>query len=131
MDAALVKGIIETVLTWVGFGVVCGLTAKLLLPGRDPGGTVITTFLGMGGALIGGALFSFVTGDRIRDLISPLGFAVAILGATVLLISHRFLSGRIVTGGDQDLHIREVVVPAPKYARRRRRTSNADAPDLD
>lgn len=115
------KAIVEMGLTWIGFGVVCGTSAKILLPGRDPGGTFITLSLGMGGALIGGSIYSWASGEHIRDLISPIGFAVAIGGALVLLISHRLLSGRL--GGEPNF-VNEVVVPAPQYVRRRRRTAS-------
>ena len=121
--------IVDTCLKWIGFGVVSGTAAKILLPGRDPGGTFITLSLGMGGALIGASIYSWASGEAISDIISPIGFAVAIGGALVLLISHRLLSGRI--GGDPQF-VNEVLVPQPQFARRRRRTTTGRLPsDLE
>lgn len=126
MDSAAIQGLLQTCLTWVGFGFVCGLTARALLPGRDPGGAIVTFILGMGGSLVGVATYSWASGQHIQTLISPIGFAVAVGGALILLVSHRVLSGRMF--GERRV-ISEVVVPDPAYPRRRRRTvrySNAD-----
>ena len=118
-DSVALQSLVQTCLTWVGFGFISGLTAKALLPGRDPGGALVTFGLGMGGSLIGVATYSWGTGQHIQSLISPIGFAVAVGGALVLLVSHRLLSGRIL--GERRV-VEEVVVPGPTYARRRRRT---------
>lgn len=120
MDFSQLHTLLEMCLTWIGFGTVCGLTAKALMPGRDPGGALTTFFLGIGGALIGSAIFTLAAGSRIKDLISLTGFAVAIGGALILLLSHRLLSGRMY--GLRRPVIEEIVVPPPQYARRRRRT---------
>lgn len=116
MDTAAMQGLLQTVLTWVGFGFVCGLTARALLPGRDPGGAVVTFILGVVGALIGVAVYSWASGQQIHSLISPIGFAVAVGGGVVLLVSHRLLSGRMF--GRQRI-VEEVA--GPTYTRRRRR----------
>ena len=120
MDFSNPQAVVEECLKWIGFGVVCGTAAKVLLPGRDPGGTFVTLTLGMGGSLIGASVYSWASGERIGDLISPIGFAVAIGGALVLLISHRLLSGRLI--GERQV-VDEVIVPAPQLVRRRRRTA--------
>lgn len=129
MDYSNAHAIVESCLKWIGFGVVSGTAAKILLPGRDPGGTFITLSLGMGGALIGASIYSWASGESIGDIISPIGFGVAIGGALVLLISHRLLSGRI--GGEPQQIIKEVIVPGPQFARRRRRTSGRIPSDLE
>jgi uncharacterized membrane protein YeaQ/YmgE (transglycosylase-associated protein family) len=76
------------VLGWILFGLVVGLVAKLLMPGRDPGGIVITTLLGIVGAVVGGylgqALGLYGPGE-------PAGFVMATLGAMVLLFGYRLL----------------------------------------
>lgn len=118
LDSASLQGILQVCLTWVGFGFISGLTAKALLPGRDPGGAIVTFVLGVGGSLIGVATYSWGTGHHIQTLISPVGFAVAVGGALVLLVSHRLLSGRMF--GRQRV-VEEVLVPEPNYSRRRRR----------
>ena len=75
-------------LGWVLFGLVVGLVAKLLMPGRDPGGLIITTLLGIVGAVIGGfvgrSLGLYGPGE-------PAGFLMATLGAVVLLLLYRMM----------------------------------------
>jgi len=76
------------VLGWILFGLVVGIVAKLLMPGRDPGGFIITTLLGIVGAVIGGFL------GRSLGLYGPgepAGFLMATLGAVVLLFLYRML----------------------------------------
>jgi uncharacterized membrane protein YeaQ/YmgE (transglycosylase-associated protein family) len=76
------------ILGWVLFGLVVGIVAKLLMPGRDPGGFIITTLLGIVGAVIGGFL------GRSLGLYGPgepAGFLMATLGAVVLLFLYRML----------------------------------------
>ena len=76
------------VLGWVLFGLVVGVIAKLLMPGRDPGGLIITTLLGIVGAVIGGfvgrSLGLYGPGE-------PAGFLMATLGAVVLLFIYRMM----------------------------------------
>jgi len=76
------------VLGWVLFGLVEGIVAKLLMPGRDHGGFIVTTLLGIVGAVIGGFL------GRSLGLYGPgeaAGFLMATLGAVVLLFIYRML----------------------------------------
>lgn len=76
------------VLGWILFGFVVGIVAKLLMPGRDPGGFIVTTILGIVGAVIGGflgrTLGFYGPGE-------PAGFLMATLGAVVLLFIYRLL----------------------------------------
>lgn len=68
------------------FGLVVGVIAKLLMPGRDPGGFIITILLGIAGALIGGYV------GRLLGFYGPnegAGFIMAIIGAIVLLGIYR------------------------------------------
>jgi uncharacterized membrane protein YeaQ/YmgE (transglycosylase-associated protein family) len=74
---------------WIIFGLIVGIIAKLLMPGRDPGGFVITILLGIAGALVGG----FV--GRMLGLYGPnqsAGFLMALLGAVVLLFLYRMIA---------------------------------------
>ncbi|MFO0895838.1 MAG: GlsB/YeaQ/YmgE family stress response membrane protein [Pirellulales bacterium] len=104
----------DVVLTWVGFGTLTGLLAKAIMPGRDPGGTVATMSMGIGGTVIGlGTLAYFSDGQKISP-ISPLGFLVATGGAFVLLFFYRLLAGHFFTEGHYHL-------PEPRFVRRRRR----------
>ncbi|HEV3455856.1 MAG TPA: GlsB/YeaQ/YmgE family stress response membrane protein [Thermoanaerobaculia bacterium] len=83
-----------SLLAWIVLGLVAGLIAKALVPGRDPGGCIITILIGIAGALLGGwlsTLFGFgglAGGLDLRNLI------IAVLGAIVLLVLWRLLHGR-------------------------------------
>jgi uncharacterized membrane protein YeaQ/YmgE (transglycosylase-associated protein family) len=78
-----------TVLGWILFGLVVGIVAKFLTPGRDPGGFILTTLLGVAGALLGGYL------GRALGFYGPnqaAGFLMSVLGAIVLLLIYRAVS---------------------------------------
>ncbi|MFO0863282.1 MAG: hypothetical protein U0744_01240 [Gemmataceae bacterium] len=79
---------------WVGFGVIAGLIAKAILPGRDPGDAFATIVVGVVGTIIGAATIFFFTGIRVKP-ISVSGFGAAIAGSGLLLGCYRLLSGRI------------------------------------
>ena len=75
------------ILSWILFGLVVGFIAKLLTPGRDPGGFIVTILLGIAGALVGGFL------GRQMGFYGPTesaGWLMSILGAVVLLLLYRF-----------------------------------------
>ena len=114
------ESLANDVLVWVGFGTIVGLLAKALMPGRDPGGTVATLMMGIGGVVIGcGTLSYFYEGQRVTP-ISPMGMAVATGGAFVLLFFYRLLAGYWFNEGGTGRmsHIR-------RYGRRRRRRYEA------
>jgi uncharacterized membrane protein YeaQ/YmgE (transglycosylase-associated protein family) len=74
------------ILGWIVFGLIVGIVAKLLMPGRDPGGMIITMLLGIAGAVVGG----FV--GRAMGLYGPndaAGIFMSILGAVALLLVYR------------------------------------------
>jgi uncharacterized membrane protein YeaQ/YmgE (transglycosylase-associated protein family) len=79
------------ILSWILFGLIAGAIAKFLMPGKDPGGCLVTILIGIMGALIGGFLgtqvFSWgrVTGFDLRS------FLIAIGGAILLLLVYRML----------------------------------------
>ena len=79
------------ILGWMVFGLVIGVIAKLIMPGRDPGGFFVTMFLGILGAVVGGwigrSLGIYGPGE-------PAGFIVATVGAIVLLTVYRFATRR-------------------------------------
>jgi uncharacterized membrane protein YeaQ/YmgE (transglycosylase-associated protein family) len=79
------------ILGWIVFGLIVGVVAKFLMPGRDPGGFVITAVIGIVGALIGGFLGRAAGWYREGD---PVGFVMAVIGSIVLLVIYRALSGR-------------------------------------
>jgi uncharacterized membrane protein YeaQ/YmgE (transglycosylase-associated protein family) len=73
------------IIGWIVFGLVAGVVAKLLMPGKDPGGFIITILLGIVGSLIGGYLGSLV-GLKGGWFMS---FAMAVIGAMLLLLVYR------------------------------------------
>lgn len=81
------------ILSWILFGLVVGVIAKLLMPGRDPGGFIITILLGIAGALIGGFIgraMGFYGANQ------GAGWLMSILGAVVLLALYRMMVRRRV-----------------------------------
>jgi uncharacterized membrane protein YeaQ/YmgE (transglycosylase-associated protein family) len=72
-------------------GLVVGALAKLLMPGRDPGGIVVTILLGIAGAMVGGWL-GHVLGIYRPD--QPAGLIMSVVGAMVLLGIYRVVRGR-------------------------------------
>jgi len=83
---------------WVGFGAVVGLLSKAALPGKDPGGTFATIFIGVVGSVIGAATLFFFSGQRVEP-ISIVGFLVALAGSALLLLTYRLLHGKAFPGG--------------------------------
>jgi uncharacterized membrane protein YeaQ/YmgE (transglycosylase-associated protein family) len=81
--------IVTAVLGWILFGLVVGIIAKLLTPGRDPGGFILTILIGIAGALLGGFI------GRAIGFYGPhqgAGFIVSVIGAIVLLMIYRAVS---------------------------------------
>jgi uncharacterized membrane protein YeaQ/YmgE (transglycosylase-associated protein family) len=79
------------VLGWIVFGLVVGIVAKLLMPGRDPGGIIITMLIGIAGAVLGG----FV--GRAMGLYGPnetASFLMSLVGAIALLALYRMAARR-------------------------------------
>ena len=79
------------VLGWIIFGLIVGVIAKLLMPGKDPGGIIVTMALGIAGAVVAG----FV--GRSMGWYGPneaAGFITATLGAVLLLVIYRMMVKR-------------------------------------
>lgn len=79
-----------SIIGWILFGLVVGIVGKLLMPGRDPGGFIITILLGIGGALIGGFVGQSLGFYREGE---PAGFLMAVIGSIVLLLLYRLFAG--------------------------------------
>ena len=79
------------ILAWILFGLIVGVIAKLLMPGKDPGGCLITVLLGIAGSLLGG--FIGRTIGIYSEAASAGGFFMSILGAILLLVVYRALGG--------------------------------------
>ena len=76
------------VIGWIVFGLIVGFIAKLLMPGRDPGGFIITMLLGIAGAVIGGMI------GRALGWYGPnegAGFLMSLIGSVLLLVLYRTL----------------------------------------
>ena len=83
------------IIGWILLGLLAGILAKALLPGDDPGGFIITTIIGIAGALLGGFLARALgIGDPIDEFFDISTWLAAILGAFVLLIVYRMVVGR-------------------------------------
>ena len=77
-----------SILGWIVFGLIVGVIAKLLMPGRDPGGLIVTILLGIAGALVAGFL------GQMAGLYGPgdaAGFLMSVIGAILLLFAYRKL----------------------------------------
>jgi uncharacterized membrane protein YeaQ/YmgE (transglycosylase-associated protein family) len=79
------------IIGWIFFGLVVGIVAKFLMPGRDPGGFFITALLGIVGALVGGFLGRLIGWYGDGD---PVGFVMAVIGSIILLAAYRLTMGR-------------------------------------
>ncbi len=78
------------ILSWIIMGLIVGVLAKFIMPGKDPGGIIVTIFLGIAGAFVGGYIGSFlgigaVTGFNIGSIVLSIG------GAILLLILYRII----------------------------------------
>jgi uncharacterized membrane protein YeaQ/YmgE (transglycosylase-associated protein family) len=81
------------ILGWLLFGLIVGAIAKFLMPGRDPGGWIVTILLGVAGSFVGGFIAQALTrGDQ--DGARTAGWIGSIIGAMVLLFIYRLIVGR-------------------------------------
>ena len=79
------------VIGWIVFGLIVGALAKLVMPGRDPGGIIVTMLIGIAGSLLGGFI------GRAMGFYGPnqaAGFLMSFLGAIVLLALYRMIARR-------------------------------------
>ncbi len=83
-----------SILGWIVFGLIVGVVAKLIMPGRDPGGMVVTILLGIAGALVAGFIGRALGWYGDND---PAGFVMATIGAILLLFAYRQFRGRAAT----------------------------------
>ncbi|MEJ7777599.1 MAG: GlsB/YeaQ/YmgE family stress response membrane protein [Sphingomicrobium sp.] len=79
------------ILVWIIIGGIAGAIAKLLMPGKDPGGCIITILLGIAGAFIAGWLGQAVGWYNAGE---GAGFIAAIVGAFIILAIYRIVAGR-------------------------------------
>jgi uncharacterized membrane protein YeaQ/YmgE (transglycosylase-associated protein family) len=83
------------IIAWIFLGLLAGVLAKFLLPGDDPGGIIITTIVGIVGAILGGFVAKALGfGDPIDEFFDISTWVAAILGALALLVGYRAVAGR-------------------------------------
>ena len=81
-------------ISWIILGLIAGAIAKVLLPGRDPGGLIVTTLIGIAGAFLGGWLSATVLDRPVDKQFFDLAtWIAAIAGSLVLLIGYRMIAG--------------------------------------
>jgi uncharacterized membrane protein YeaQ/YmgE (transglycosylase-associated protein family) len=80
------------IIGWLLFGLIVGAIAKFLMPGRDPGGWIVTILLGIAGSFVGGFLASTLLGRG--DGNNAAGWIGSIIGAMLLLFIYRMIVGR-------------------------------------
>lgn len=78
------------IISWIVLGLIAGLIAKVLMPGKDPGGLIITCLLGIAGAFVGGWVGSLVGVGAVGSF-SIGGIITAIVGAMILLLLYRMI----------------------------------------
>jgi uncharacterized membrane protein YeaQ/YmgE (transglycosylase-associated protein family) len=85
------------IIGWIVFGLIAGVIAKAIMPGRDPGGAIVTILLGIAGSVIGGFIGRslFYRTDSEPGTIMSMVFAV--IGAIILLAVYRMIKGRSAT----------------------------------
>ena len=81
------------ILAFIVVGLIAGLLAKLVMPGDDPGGLILTTLIGIAGAFVGGLIVQFLGGAGVTG-INIWSILVATLGAVILLAVYRLFAGR-------------------------------------
>ena len=86
------------VIGWIIVGLIAGVIAKLIMPGKDPGGCAITMLLGIGGAVLAGFLAHALNLTRKTERFGDTGFfakvGLGVVGALVILAVYRLIAGR-------------------------------------
>ncbi len=82
------------ILVWIVLGLVAGAIAKMLMPGDDPGGIIVTILIGIVGAVVGGFLWNTISGNESLGDFDIGGIIIAVIGAMILLAVYRMVTGR-------------------------------------
>ena len=88
---------IGDIISWIVVGLIAGVIAKVLMPGKDPGGCAITILLGIGGAVLAGFLARYILAVKSTGFASSGFFArvgLGVVGAIILLLIYRLIAGR-------------------------------------
>ena len=90
---------IISLIVWIVVGFLAGFLAKAITPGADGGGFILTTILGIVGAIVGGFIGrSVFDAGAANDGFSLMGFVFAVIGAIVVLAIYRLATGRSLKG---------------------------------
>jgi uncharacterized membrane protein YeaQ/YmgE (transglycosylase-associated protein family) len=108
---------IGNVIALLLMGLIVGVVAKFLVPGRDPGGVVVTAIIGVAGALLGGFLAAEVLNRSGTIGFNLYTFVVGVVGAVILLLLYHALNGDL----NRRRYYRSRSSSAPSRYRRRRR----------
>lgn len=81
------------ILTWILVGLVAGLIAKFIMPGRDPGGIFVTILIGIAGGMVGGFISSRLGYGDVTEFNIP-SIIIAVLGSLLLLFLYRMIRRR-------------------------------------
>jgi uncharacterized membrane protein YeaQ/YmgE (transglycosylase-associated protein family) len=84
------------IISWIVVGLIAGALGKLVMPGDDPGGFIVTILIGMAGALVGGFVVGILGGSGATGF-NIWSILVATLGAIILLAVYRLIAGRRAT----------------------------------
>ncbi|MQA11258.1 MAG: GlsB/YeaQ/YmgE family stress response membrane protein [Pseudonocardiaceae bacterium] len=77
------------ILSWILFGLIAGVIAKFIMPGKDPGGILLTIVIGIAGGMLGGWLGSSVFGSTGVSGFNAMSFVWAVIGSLLLLLIYR------------------------------------------
>jgi uncharacterized membrane protein YeaQ/YmgE (transglycosylase-associated protein family) len=91
------------IIGWILLGLLAGAIAKLILPGEDPGGIIVTTLIGIAGALVGGFIASALDIGDLDEFFDIGTWLIAIGGALLLLVIYRMFTGGTAARRDTPL----------------------------
>lgn len=77
------------IISWIIFGLIAGAVAKMILPGKDPGGFIMTIIIGIVGALVGGFIANILGFAGVEPGFHLTSFIFAVIGSIVLLLIYR------------------------------------------
>ncbi|GAA0503969.1 membrane protein [Saccharopolyspora subtropica] len=82
------------ILSWILFGLIAGVIAKFILPGKDPGGIILTILIGIAGGLLGGWVSTALAGGEGVTGFNLMSFVWAVVGSLILLAIYRVIFHR-------------------------------------
>ncbi|MDX6610598.1 MAG: hypothetical protein QOF85_2523 [Solirubrobacterales bacterium] len=86
------------IIGWIVLGLLAGAIAKLIMPGDDPGGIIVTTLIGIAGAIVGGLIASALNIGDLDKFFDIGTWLIAIAGSLLLLFIYRMIVGNRTTG---------------------------------